>query len=97
MCCCASDEAEHTSSPEKAHSSIQDPSCLTIKVVGGLNEINAAGSTDGHEKILSINSSPLPAVPEPLSAPVLTSFFPKTDAVGPPEEDIYILTRSLLI
>ena len=96
-CCCESDESGNSAAPEKEQPGIQSPSCLTIKIVGGLNDIKAAGPTDVSEKMLAINSTPLLAVAEPLPVPVPNTFLHQTNGVGPPKEEIYIRVGSLLI
>jgi|WetSurMetagenome_2_1015567.scaffolds.fasta_scaffold610129_1 hypothetical protein len=97
-CCCESDHSDTTAAQTKEPSvSDQTPSCLTVKVIGGLNEIKAPGTSETSTKLLAVETIPLNIniVPLPLPAHLISLNY--TDDCAPPNEDICIRISSLLI
>jgi hypothetical protein len=97
-CCCESDHSDNSAAQSNEPSvSDQTPSCLTVKVIGGLNEIKAPAASETSTKLLDVETIPLnfEAVPLPLPAHSLSLNY--TDDGAPPNEDICIRISSLLI
>lgn len=97
-CCCESDHSENAAIPRNELSiGEQIPSCLTVKVIGGLNEIKAPVTSESSIKMLAIDA--VLTVSEFIALPTPTHFlsFAYTDDVAPPSGDICIRISSLLI
>ena len=97
-CCCESDHSENTAT-KRTELAIGDqtPPCMTVKVIGGLNDIKAPGSSESSTKIPAVDA--LPLVSEIITLPTPTHFLSHlyTDDVAPPIGDICIRINSLLI
>ena len=97
-CCCEADHSDNTSARTNEPSiSDQNPSCLTVKVIGGLNEIKATAASEESAKILAVETIPLRFEAIPLLLPTHSLSFTYTDDNAPPNEDICIRISSLLI
>jgi hypothetical protein len=97
-CCCNSEHTDHGATQNNEPSvSDQTPSCLTVKVIGGLNEIKAPAASETSAKVMTVGIIPLniQTVPSPL--PIRSLSLTYTDDSAPPNEDICIRISSLLI
>lgn len=97
-CCCGSDQCDNTTSQSNELSvRDQNPSCLTLKVIGGLNDIRATVSSESSLKPLAVDN----ALVHPDFNMAITLVSPlsylHTDDIAPPNEDICIRNSSLLI
>ena len=97
-CCCESDHtdiaATQTNEPSVSN---QHSSCLTVKVIGGLNEIKATVASEESAKLLAVEIVPLNFEALPLPLPTRSLSFTYTDDVAPPNGDICVRISSLLI
>lgn len=97
-CCCESEHSDNAATQSKEPSvSDQNSSCLTVKVIGGLNEIKAPVTSESSIKMLAINT--ILSVSELIALPTPTHFLSLayTDDVAPPNGDICIRISFLLI
>jgi hypothetical protein len=97
-CCCESDHSDNTAAQTNEPAvSDQNSPCLTVKVIGGLNDIKAPVTSESSIKILAIDAIPL--VSDFITLPTPTHFLSLayTDDVAPPNGDICIRIGSLLI
>lgn len=97
-CCCESDHSDiATTHTNELSVSDQNPSCLTVKVIGGLNDINATVNSEILGKLLTAEIVPLNFEAIPLLLPTKSLSITYTDDSAPPNEDICIRISSLLI
>jgi hypothetical protein len=97
-CCCESDHSDNAATKTNELSvSDQNSSCLTVKVIGGLNDINATVNSEILGKLLTAETVPLNFEAVPLPLPIRSLLFTYTDDIAPPNEDICIRISSLLI
>ena len=97
-CCCESEHSDNAATQSKEPSvSDQNSSCLTVKVIGGLNEIKATVASEASAKLLAVETIPLNFEAIPLPLPTHALSFTYTDDNAPPNEDICIRISSLLI
>jgi hypothetical protein len=97
-CCCESDHSDNAAAQTNESSvNDQDSSCLTVKVVGGLNEISATAASEVSAKLLAVETVPLHVDVIPLPIPTQALSLAYTDDSAPPHEDICIRISSLLI
>ncbi|RPI06110.1 MAG: hypothetical protein EHM64_04135 [Ignavibacteriae bacterium] len=75
----------------------QNSSCLTVKVIGGLNEIKATVASEESAKLPAVETVPLNFEAMPLPLPTRSLSFTYTEDSAPPNEDICIRISSLLI
>ena len=97
-CCCESEHSDNAGAPSNEPSiSDQSTSCVTVKVIGGLNGIKAPVTSESSIKILAMNT--VFSVTELIALPTPTHLLSLayTDDVAPPNSDICIRISSLLI
>ena len=75
----------------------QNSQCLTVKVIGGLNEIKATIASEVSAKLLAVENVPLNLEAVRLPIPTHSLSLTYTDDIAPPNKDIYIRISSLLI
>lgn len=97
-CCCESDHSDNAAA-QTNESSVGDQNspCLTVKVIGGLNDIKATVTSESSAKLLAVETIPLNFEAVPLPIPTHSLSFTYTDDIAPPNEDICIRISSLLI
>ena len=97
-CCCESNHSDNAATQSNEPSvSDQNSSCLTVKVIGGLNEIKSTVASEESAKLLAVETIPLNFETVPLQFPSQSLSFAYTDDIAPPNEDICICISSLLI
>ena len=97
-CCCESNQSDNTATQKNELSFCeQSPSCLTVKVIGGLNDIKATVTSESSGILLSVETVSLDFGVIPLPNPIHSLSFTYTDDIAPPYEDICIRISSLLI
>ena len=97
-CCCESDHSDlATTQTNEPSISDQNLSCLTVKVIGGLNDIKATVGSEVSAKLLTVEAIPLNFEAIPLLLPTKSLSITYTDDSAPPNEDICIRISSLLI
>jgi len=97
-CCCESDHSDNAATQTNEPSvNDQNSSCLTVKVIGGLNEIKATVTSEASAKLLAVETVPLNFEAVPLPLPTHSLLFTYTDDSAPPNKDICIRISSLLI
>jgi hypothetical protein len=97
-CCCESEHSDNKT-PQTNEPSVtdQNSSCFTVKVIGGLNDINSTVTTESSVKMLAIDAISFDSEITPLSIPIHSLSLTYTDDVAPPNGDICIRISSLLI
>ena len=97
-CCCKSDHTDiAVTQTNKSSVSDQNSLCLTVKVIGGLNDIKATVTSETSAKLLAVETVPLNFEAVPLPIPTHAFSMAYTDDSAPPYEDICIRISSLLI
>jgi hypothetical protein len=97
-CCCESDHSDNAATQTNEPSvSDQNSPCLTVKVIGGLNDIKATVTSEISAKLLTVEAIPSSFETVPLLLPTQSLSFIYTDDIAPPNEDICIRISSLLI
>ncbi|MCX6121160.1 MAG: hypothetical protein NTX44_06035 [Ignavibacteriales bacterium] len=97
-CCCESDHSDNSATQKNEPSvSVQNSSCLTVKVIGGLNDIKATAASETSAKLLIVEAIPSSFETIPLLLPTQSLSLIYTDDIAPPNEDICIRISSLLI
>ena len=97
-CCCRSDHSDNAiTQKDELTINGQNPPCLTVRVVGGLNEIKATVTSESLIKMLPSEAVPLDSEVILLLTPAHSLSINYTDDVAPPNEDICIRISSLLI
>jgi hypothetical protein len=97
-CCCESAHANDTTPPSDVPSlRDQNSSCLTIKIIGGLNEIKATLTSDASENLHILETVPLSSDGLLLPAPTRFLAFTYSNNIAPPNGDICIRIGVLLI
>jgi hypothetical protein len=95
-CCCESDHSSN-STAQTNDLSVSGEKCLTVKIIGGLNEIKATVASEESANLLAVEIVPLSFEAIPLPLPARSLSFTYTDDIAPPNEDICIRISSLLI
>ncbi len=95
-CCCESDHSDK-SATQANEPSVSAQNCITIKVIGGLNEIKAPVNPELSEKTLISDAVNIDSHVISLSTPTYSLSLAYPDDIAPPQGDIYIRIRSLLI
>ena len=97
-CCCESEHSDNATTQSNEPSvSDQNSSCLTVKVIGGLNEIKATVASEVSVKSLAVETIPVNLEAIPLPIPTHSLSVTYTDDIAPPNGDICIRISSLLI
>jgi len=97
-CCCESEHSDNATTQSNEPSvSDQNSSCLTVKVIGGLNEIKATVASEVSVKSLAVETIPVNFEAIPLPIPTHSLSVTYTDDIAPPNGDICIRISSLLI
>jgi len=97
-CCCESDHSDNAATQtNKPSVSDQNSSCLTVKVIGGLNDIKATVTSEISAKLLTVEAITSSFETVPLLLPTQSLSLIYTDDIAPPKEDICIRVSSLLI
>jgi hypothetical protein len=97
-CCCESDHSDNAATQSNEPSvNDQNSSCLTVKVIGGLNDIKATVTSEISAKLLTVEAIPSSFEIVPLLLPTQSLSLIYTDDIAPPNEDICIRVSSLLI
>jgi hypothetical protein len=97
-CCCEADHSDNTATQTNEPSvSDQNSSCLTVKVIGGLNDIKATIIPESSVKMLVMDAVLLDSDVLALQTPTRSLSLTYTDDVAPQDGDICIRISSLLI
>jgi hypothetical protein len=99
-CCCGNDKKCDLPAPQAGSSftSVAN-SCYSLRTVGGLNEITAVSSPENLTKQVTSHSivELAPTSGHDLSHRLASLIYFRSDHSPPPDREIYIQTRSLLI
>jgi hypothetical protein len=97
-CCCESDHSDNAATQSNEPSiNDQNSSCLTVKVIGGLNEIKATVTSESSETIQAIDAVPFSSDIITLPTPTHSLALTYSNDIAPPNGDICIRISSLLI
>ena len=97
-CCCESDHSGNAAAPSHEPSiGDQNLPCLTVKVIGGLNDISAIVSPESPVKMMAVDAVLFDPGVVPLQPPTHSLSLTYTDDAAPPNGDICIRISSLLI
>lgn len=95
-CCCESDHSDDTA-PLPAKQLTVGQNCVTVKIVGGLSDTKATVNSETFAKPLTMDIVALISVENPVSSFTLSFPHSFTNDLPPPNGDICIRVKSLLI